>query len=437
MRKKRSWIMIVLAGMLLSFFQPMEYASAEEKQTQVDLVPHAKSAILMDADSGTVMYEKNAHDQLPPASITKIMSMLLIMEAIDEGKIGMDDMVMTSEYASSMGGSQIFLEPGEQMSVRHMLMGIAMASGNDATVAMAEKIAGSEEMFVNMMNEKSKQLGLANTHFANTNGLPANEHYSSAHDIAVISRELLKYEHITTFTGKYQDYLRQDSDKPFWLVNTNKLVRFYPGADGLKTGYTSEAKFCLAATAKRKDFRIIAVVLGEPNTKTRNAEVSQLFDYAFAQYENVPLYQKGEVMGTAPVRKGQEESYPIIADQRYSMLLKKGQKHGEWRHDLEMNELNAPIHKGDEIGKLVIRDEETVLKEFPLYADHEIGKAGWWKLFKRSMKNMIVLGKKDEPDRKEEPSVEEPADENQPKQQKLDEMKEKKETKENQETKEK
>ena len=183
----------------------------------------------------------------------------------------MDEKVSTSEYAASMGGSQIFLEPGEEMTVEEMLKGIAMASGNDASVAMAEKIAGSEEDFVQLMNERAKELGMKNTHFANCNGLPVDNHYTTAHDIAIMSRELLKHSGITKYTGAYQDYLRKDTEKPFWLVNTNKLVRFYQGADGLKTGYTSEAKFCLSATASKDGLRVVAVVLGEPNTKTRNS----------------------------------------------------------------------------------------------------------------------------------------------------------------------
>jgi D-alanyl-D-alanine carboxypeptidase len=284
--------------LVLSMLTALPAAAAAEEKTKgapaasqdgaVKLAPSARSAILMDADSGTIIFEKNSHDRLPPASITKIMTMLLVMEALDEGRIKLTDKVTASEYAASMGGSQIFLEAGEEMTVEDLLKGVAIASGNDASVALAEKIAGTEQEFVRMMNERAQQLGLKNTHFVNANGLPAENHYTSAYDIAVMSRELLKHPEITKFTGLYQDYLRKDTDKPFWLVNTNKLVRFYAGADGLKTGYTSEAKFCLSATAKRDDFRVIAVVMGEPDTKTRNAEVSQMFDYAFAMFTNVP-----------------------------------------------------------------------------------------------------------------------------------------------------
>ena len=204
------------------------WAADEKKAAPVaDYAPSAKSAVLMDSDTGTVLYEKNKDVKLPPASITKIMTLLLIMEALDQGKLTLEDKVQTSEYAASMGGSQIFLEPGEEMKVDDMIKGIAMASGNDASVAMAEKLAGSEEAFVAMMNERAKELGMTNTHFVNCNGLPADNHYSTANDIAIMSRELLKHQGVTKYTGAYQDYLRKDSAKPFWLVNTNKLVRFY------------------------------------------------------------------------------------------------------------------------------------------------------------------------------------------------------------------
>ncbi|PAD31243.1 D-alanyl-D-alanine carboxypeptidase [Paenibacillus sp. 7523-1] len=355
-----------------------------------DLAPSARSAILMDADTGTVIFEKNSHDQLPPASITKIMTMLLTIEAIDSGKLKLTDKVRTSEYAASMGGSQIFLEPGEEMTVDDMLKGIAMASGNDASVAMAEKIAGSEEAFVQQMNERAKELGMKDTHFANCNGLPVENHYSSAHDIALMSRELLKHSGITKYTGAYQDYLRKDTEKPFWLVNTNKLVRFYSGADGLKTGYTSEAKFCLSATAMKDGLRTVAVVLGEPNTKTRNAEVSSMFDYAFGQYTMKPLYKAGDQLGSLKIEKGEVAELPLTATQNYSVLMRKGAKSDEFRHELLMaKEVKAPIKAGQSVGKLVVYQGNEVIKEFDIQAPQDVNKAGWWKLFKRTTSNLF------------------------------------------------
>ncbi|MEX2462107.1 MAG: D-alanyl-D-alanine carboxypeptidase family protein [Paenibacillaceae bacterium] len=372
----------------------LSIASAEEKKiATVDLTPSAKSAILMEVDTGTVIQEKNGDEKLPPASITKIMTMLLIMEAIDQGKIKMEDKVRTSEYAASMGGSQIFLEPGEEMTVKEMLKGIAMASGNDASVAMAEKLAGSEEVFVQMMNDRAKQLGMNHTHFVNCNGLPAADHYSSAHDIAIMSRELLQHSEITEFTGVYQDYLRKDSAKPFWLVNTNKLVRFYTGADGLKTGFTVEAKFCLSATAKRDGLRVIAVVLGEPDTKTRNAEVSKLFDYAFSQYMSFPLIKTGDSLGSFKVNKGKTSTVPLTAKHPYSILLKKGEASTDIRHELQLQpKIKAPIEVGQSIGKIVVYKGGQILKEFPVESPVQIKKANWWVLMKRTVSHLFFVG---------------------------------------------
>ncbi|WP_260509927.1 D-alanyl-D-alanine carboxypeptidase family protein [Paenibacillus typhae] len=374
-------------------------ASAEEKAKSTgntaaaaDLAPNARSAILMDAGTGTIIYEKNSHDKLPPASITKIMTMLLTVEALDEGRLQLTDMVRTSEYAASMGGSQIFLEPGEEMSVDEMLKGIAMASGNDASVAMAEKIAGSESAFVDMMNSKAEELGLKDTHFANCNGLPAENHYSSAHDIAVISRELLKHERIIKYTGSYQDYLRKDTEKPFWLVNTNKLVRFYTGADGLKTGYTSEAKFCLSATASRDGLRAVAVVLGEPNTKTRNSEVSGMFDYLFSQYKVHTIYKPGDAIGTLKIEKGVKKELPITAKETYSVLLKKGVTQEGIRNEVVLQKgIKAPVAADQSIGKLVVYQGTNVIKEYELKAGEAVPKAGFWKLFKRTAGSLFTI----------------------------------------------
>ncbi|WP_151734638.1 D-alanyl-D-alanine carboxypeptidase family protein ['Paenibacillus yunnanensis' Narsing Rao et al. 2020] len=366
-------------------------SAADAGSAAAALAPNARSAILMDAGTGTIIYEKNSHDKLPPASITKIMTMLLTVEAIDEGRLQLTDKVRTSEYAASMGGSQIFLEPGEEMTVDEMLKGIAMASGNDASVAMAEKLAGSESAFVDMMNAKAAELGLKDTHFANCNGLPAKNHYSSAHDIAVISRELLKHDRIIKYTGAYQDYLRKDTAKPFWLVNTNKLVRFYTGADGLKTGYTSEAKFCLSATASRDGLRAIAVVLGEPNTKTRNSEVSGMFDYLFSQYKTHTIHQAGETIGTLHISKGVKTKLPIVAKENYSVLLRKGITQEGIRHELVLpKSLKAPIAADQTVGKLIVYQGNDVLKEYELKAGEDVAKAGWWKLFKRTTGSMFT-----------------------------------------------
>lgn len=224
--KRKLLLIVLMIFLLIGLIVKPAYAT---EGTEVNLAEKALSAIVIERDTGEVLYEKNSNKALPPASMTKIMTMLLIMEAIDEGKLKYEDMVTVSEYAASMGGSQVFLEPGEQMSVDDLLKAIAVASGNDAAVAMAEHIGGSEEEFVKLMNDKAAELNLENTTFQNTNGLPVANHFTSAHDLAVIAKELLKYENITSYTGIYEDYLRKGTDKEFWLVNTNKLVRFYPG----------------------------------------------------------------------------------------------------------------------------------------------------------------------------------------------------------------
>jgi D-alanyl-D-alanine carboxypeptidase (penicillin-binding protein 5/6) len=382
---------LVLAPVSIPSSASAAAPESKAKKPATDMAANARSAILMDADSGTIIVEKNSHESLPPASITKIMTMLLVMEALQDGRLKLTDKVQTSEYAASMGGSQIFLEPGEEMTVDDMLKGIALASGNDASVALAEKLGGSEEEFVKMMNAKAEQLGLKDTKFFNCNGLPAAGHLSSAYDIAIMSRELLKFEKVTKYTGLYQDYLRKESPKPFWLVNTNKLVRFYHGADGLKTGFTSEAKFCLSATARRDNLRLIAVVMGEPNTKTRNAEVSHMFDYAFAQFTNVSIFKKGDTIGTLGIEKGKPSELPLVAVRSYSVLLRKGDAGKGIRHELVLDKtLKAPIASGQKVGKLVVYRGNEVLTEFTVEAPSSVKRAGWWALLKRTTGRLFL-----------------------------------------------
>ncbi|KAA9026189.1 D-alanyl-D-alanine carboxypeptidase family protein [Niallia endozanthoxylica] len=376
-------VSILLAFMLLIAIA-VPFASAEEKSVQ--LAENVKSAILIERDTGKVLYEKNSNEQLPPASMTKVMTMLLIMEALDEGKLTMNEKVRASEYAASMGGSQIFLEPGEEMTVQEMLKGIAIGSGNDASVAMAERIAGSEDAFVDMMNKKAKELGLKDTKFKNTTGLPVEDHYSTAYDMAIMSKELLKYEDITKFTGTYEAYLRENTDKKFWLVNTNKLVRFYPGVDGLKTGFTREAMYCLTATAEKDGMRVIAVVFGAPTSKERNAQVTKMLDYAFNQYKTHPIFERNHVMGAAKVSKGQKKKVEMVTSESISLLTKKGETIEDVKQKVTLKkDLKAPIKKGDQIGTLTIKKNGETLVKSPLLAKENIDEASWWDLFKRSL----------------------------------------------------
>jgi len=359
---------------------------AAEKNTNTELASNAKSAILIEQDTGAVLYQKNAHKRLPPASMTKIMTMLLIMEAIDKGQLKMDEKVRASEYAASMGGSQIFLEPGEEMTVKEMLKGIAIGSANDAAVAMAERIGGSEEAFVDKMNKKAKELGLKDTKFKNVTGLPVKGHYSLAYDMAILAKELLKHEEITKFTGTYESYLREDSDKKFWLVNTNKLVRYYPGVDGLKTGFTNDAKFCLTATAKKNGMRVIAVIFGAPSTKERNAQVTKMLDYAFSQYATHNLYKKGKALAEVKISKGNVKNIHAVTSEPVSVLTKKGEQLSDVKKSVKLKDhLKAPIKKGEPIGTLTIHKDGKQLVKTELVADQNVKPASWWHLFKRAI----------------------------------------------------
>lgn len=371
---------------------PIQGLAKEKQEDQLKLAPDTKSAILMEADTGKVLYEKNASKELPPASMTKIMTMLLIMDALKKGKITMNEKVRTSEHAASMGGSQIFLEPGEVMTVNQMLKAIAIGSANDASMAMAEKIGGSEQSFVRMMNEKAKELGLKHTHFENPTGLPAKGHYSTAHDMAVMARALLQYgKKITKYTGTYEDYLRENTDKKFWLVNTNRLVKFYPGVDGLKTGYTNEAKYCLTATAKKKNMRLIAVVMGAPTTKSRNSQISHMLDYAFSQFQTKNLYHKGAVVEEAKVDKGMRKQVPIITQRNVVILSKKGDSPRKIEQSVQIRgDLKAPLKKGQQVGKLLVKKDGKVVSEYPLVTGVDVPKASWWHLFKRSIGNFTL-----------------------------------------------
>ncbi|QOR65345.1 D-alanyl-D-alanine carboxypeptidase [Cytobacillus suaedae] len=369
----------------LIVYSSTPFAFAEEN-TSVDLAPQAKSAILIERDTGAILYDKNSHEKLPPASMTKIMTMVLIMEAIDKGNLTWEEKIRTSEHAASMGGSQIFLEAGEEMTTEEMMKGIAIASGNDASVAMAERLAGSEEAFVEMMNKKVEELGLKNTVFKNPTGLPAEGHYSTAHDMAMMAKELLKYEGITKFTGKYEDYLRNDTDKKFWLVNTNRLVKFYPGVDGVKTGFTSEAKYCLTATAEKNNMRLISVVFGAPTPKDRNAQITKMLDYGFSQYKTHPMYERNQVVSDTKVSKGSKKKINLVTSEQISVLTKKGENIDDVVQEVVVDEkINAPIKKGDKLGTLVLKKNDKVISESPLIAEEDIDSASWWKLFKRTV----------------------------------------------------
>lgn len=333
-----------------------------EKTNTLNLAQNAKSAILIEVSTGKIIYEKNADEQLAMASMTKMMTLLLIMENIDNGNLKWDELVTTSEHAASMGGSQIFLEVGEQMTVDDLVKGICIGSGNDAAVAMAERIGGTEENFVRMMNDKAKNLGLKNTNFQNACGLDKENHYSSARDMAIIAKELVKYEKILEYTGTYEDYLRKNTDKSFWLVNTNKLVRYYQGVDGLKTGYTSEAGYCITTTAKKNNMRLITVVMGEPTSTIRNSETTTMLDYGFNTYQIDQILSKDTVISKEQVDLGEESTVEVTPKEDINILNTKIGTKRNITYEVDLNSIKAPLKKGEVVGKInVIEDNKTIM----------------------------------------------------------------------------
>ncbi len=355
----------------------------------MELATNASSVIVMEPTTGEIIYERNSHERRHPASMTKIMTMLLVMEAIEKDIIKWDDIVTVSSNASGMGGSQILLETGEQMSVYDMFKGLAVASGNDAAVALAEKIAGTEEMFVKMMNDRAKELGLQDTNFKNCHGLDDANHYSSAYDMAIMAKELVKHEKIFEFTSIYEDYLRKGTDRSFWLVNTNKLVRFYKGVDGLKTGYTSEAGFCITATANINDMRIITVVMGEPDSETRNKDVSSVFDYVYAQYGLQKIVDTETILDEVSVEKGKVESVGIVAKEEATDLYNKNDSKGEFTYDIEVDNLKAPLSKGDVVGKLTLKENNNVIRTIDLTVKEDVKKANIFELYLRYLSQIF------------------------------------------------
>lgn len=338
-----------------------------------DLGLNAKSAILMEESTGNILYESNPDERLPIASVTKVMTMLLIMEAVDSEKISLDDMVTVSENAMSYGGSTMFLETGEQLTVNDMLKGIAVASANDGCVAMAEHLAGSESAFVDMMNEKAKELGMENTHFMNTNGLDEDDHYSSARDVAIMSRELMKHETIFNYTSIWMDTLRGGK---FQLANTNKLIRFYDGANGLKTGSTSKALCCLSAAAKRNDMQLIAVVLGAPTSAERFASAKSLLDYGFANYAVNTQITAGDEVQKIAVEKGVDKEVGVVAGDSCSTLVKKGQEDNITKGIKIDETITAPIEAGQKIGTMTISRDGEVIADIDLNALSAVEKKG-------------------------------------------------------------
>ena len=358
--------------------------SAVEDKIPFDV--NAKSAVLMDWNTGTVLYSKNGDKALPPASVTKIMTLLLIMEAIDSGNLSLTEEVSVSEYAASMGGSQVFLEPGESMQVEAMLKCIIISSANDAAVALAEKTYGSEEAFVVRMNERAAELGMNNTRFENVTGLDddTKEHMTCAYDIALMSRELLNHPKILEYSGIWMDTIRNGE---FGLTNTNRLIRFYSGATGLKTGSTAKAKFCISATAKRDNLHLIAVIMGSESRDTRNDAAKALLDWGFANYS---VYEnKGGAAGEATVIKGIKNTC-TGESQAYTVLLPKGKNTKVTAEQILYENIEAPVNQGDTIGVTRYHLENEILAEIPITATEEVDKICFFELFLRMFGTYLI-----------------------------------------------
>lgn len=383
MKKLVSFIMAIVIAIM-----PMNLSFANEGNDPLSV--SSKSAILMDVGSGQILYEKNAHDKLPPASVTKVMTMLLICEALDSGKITLDDSVQISENAASMGGSQIFLEAGEVQKVDTLLKGIAVASANDGCVAMAEYVAGSVESFVDMMNAKAKELNMKDTNFVNTNGLPVENHYTSAHDIALMSRELLKHDVISEYLTTWMDQVVVGKKQTtVGLANTNKLIKHYQGATGVKTGFTQQAKYCLSASAKRGDTHLIAVTLGAETSPERFKDATSLLNFGFANYESVKLCSKNDNIATLTLDKADEKKINLVAKEDLSVLIKKG-GNKDFTRKVKVNENPIiPIKKGTSLGYVEIYQGKTLVGKVDLVNTKDIQKASYLKMLQRVIDEML------------------------------------------------
>lgn len=365
--------------------------SVSALESTADLAPNSKSAILLDATTGTILYKKNEHEKLAPASMTKVMSMLLIMEAIDNGSLSLEDEVVISENAANMGGSQVYLQAGEVYQVKELLKGIAVASGNDAVVAMAEKVSGTVEEFVKRMNERAKELGAVDTNFVNPHGLDAENHYTTAYDMALFAKELLKHPTILQYTSIYEDYLQKKDGSSIWLVNTNKLVRFYDGVDGLKTGFTTTAGYCLTATAKKNNLRLISVVMGAETSDKRSSDTTNLLNYGFNTYKSHVVLTSNDSLGIKRVENGVVEQVDLVLTSDYVKLLKQTDAKPNVSFNVKVDSLVAPLKKGDVVGEAEVVDENgNVVDTLSVTVKDDVSRANWWELFLKNLKHLTA-----------------------------------------------
>ena len=360
----------------------------------LDLASNAKSAIIIEPTTGKVIFEKNSNERLEPASMTKIMTLLLTFEAIDNGKISLDDTVTISKRAADMGGSQMFLEAGSNIRLEEIIKGVSIASANDGAIALAEFVGGSVENFVDMMNKKAEDLGLSNTHFVNPHGLHADNHYSSAYDMAIMASNLINHEKILNYTSIYEDYFNKPDGSRTWLVNTNKLVRFFEGVDGLKTGYTQEAGYCLTATAKKGNVRYITVVMGEPSSDIRSRETTNMLNYAFNSFKLNTILDKSQELGTIYIDKSKQKTAKIVVKNSVTELISKEKDLPSYTYNLKVDKLKAPLKAGTKVGTVEILDNEgLIVREEEVTISYDIEKSNLWETFLENFLT-IIKGKK-------------------------------------------
>lgn len=346
----------------------------------------AVSAVLMDAYSGQILYQKAPHQRVAPASVTKIMTMLVALEAIARGQVKWDDRVVASEAAWELGGSQIWLEPGEVFSLREMMIAIAVGSANDACVAVAEHIAGSEQSFVNLMNHKARELGLKNTHFVNAYGLPAKGHYTSAYDMAVICREALKYPEMLQLSS-IKHYYKLRNGRPR-LDNTNKLLWWYPGTDGFKTGWTTEANYCLASTVKRDGLRLICCVFGIPEPGGHFKESMKIYNWGFASYGFKKLFDAGQVLGRVVVGKGEQDQVTAVSPREVGFLMRKGEEQSYKTVISLLPYKEAPLARGTRLGEVRVLVNGRTVEVVPLEAGQAVKRGSYWRLLRKSLRSL-------------------------------------------------
>lgn len=360
----------------------------------IDLASNAKSAIIIEPTTGKIIFEKNSNERLEPASMTKIMTLLLTFEAIDNGRVSLDDMVNISKRAEDMGGSQMFLEAGSNIRLEEIIKGVSIASANDGAIALAEFIGGSVENFVDMMNKKVEDLGLSNTHFANPHGLHADNHYSSAYDMAIMASNLISHEKVLNYTSIYEDYFNKPDGSRTWLVNTNKLVRFLEGVDGLKTGYTSEAGYCLTATAKKGNVRYITVVMGEPSSDIRSSETTNMLNYAFNSFKLNTILDKNQELGTIYIDKSKQKTAKIVVKNPVTELISKEKDIPNYTYNLKVEKITVPIKAGTKVGTVEILDNEgLIVREEDVTISYDIEKCNLWETFLENLMT-IIKGKK-------------------------------------------